>query len=340
MNAAPAVTVGTKSLDLSRQGLLTKPAATVLATVYAAFVVLFPWELIQKLPFSDFIAYVEEFSNQVLSKRELYQLSGLKDFYTFEVLWDELARSLTRLTGSAAVALHLISFFILFVWALFLFRRVHFGVALLFLFNPTAIDLSMSIIRNGLAWSLVIIGMNVRSKFLKYALFFVAIFIHSSTLLLLVIFGLVHLAARIWKGRSLTIAGLGIGVGIGLAVTIGAQIAFGIIGDRRFSAGYALGGGSLLQASLWLILLYFMCISGREYVRENILVIALLAWYETMNPFIPWSYRIWGTFLPVIAVAILKLPVRKRQIAMYCYTGYFVLQWIYWTKLLDYWTLT
>ena len=312
----------------------------MLATVYAAFVVLFPWKLIQISAFSDFATYVDDFNNQVMSKREFYQLSGLKEFYSFEVLWDELVRWLTRMTGGASVALRLISFFILFVWAVFLFRRAPFGIALLFLFNPTAIDVAMSGIRNGLAWSLVIVGLSSRSRATKFSLFFAAMFIHSSTLILLGIYGLTYLATHFWKDKRLAVAGIGIGVLVGLAVTMGTQVVFGLIGDRRLGEGYAVGGGSLLQASMWGILLYLQCTSGRDYVKRNIFVIALLAWYLTMNPFIPWSYRIWGAFLPVIAISLLDLPMGKRQMALYCYSGYLALQWVYWTKLLDYWYWT
>ena len=328
------LTVSTPAWGLGQHRLLSKPAAIVASTGYAVFVTLFPWWLIQVLPFWDYFAYLEEFSNQVGSKREILQLSGLKAFYTFEILWDELVRSLTRLTGDASVSLRLISFFILFVWALFLFRRVQPGIALLFLLNPTVIDLAMSIIRNGLAWSLVLIGLTTRSRVLRYSLFFIATFIHSSTLLVLVIYGLTQLAKRLWRGRSLAISGIAIGVIVGLSVTVGSRLVFGFLGDRRFSEGYALGGGSLLQASVWGLLLYLQFMSGGAYVKRNVFVMALLAWYEAMNPFIPWSYRIWGAFLPLVAVSLLELPSRKRQLAFYAYTGYLALQWVYWTKLL------
>ncbi len=334
-SAASAQTWGAKG-----HRLLGLPSAIVLSTVYATFVTLFPWELVQRSAFTDFTAYVDEFTNEVVSKRELYQLAGLKEFYSFEVLWDELVRGLTRLTGDASVALRMISFFILFVWAFFLFRRTQFGLALLFLFNPTSIDVAMSIVRNGLACSLVIVGLTSRSRAVRFSLFFVAMFVHSSVLLLLVIYGLSQLAIRIWKGNSLTIAGVGIGVFSGLLLTVGAQLVFSFFGDRRLSEGYALGGGSLLQGSMWAILLMLQCMSGRDYVKGNLFIISLLALYLTMNPFIPWSYRIWAAFLPLIAVSLLALPSRKRQVAFYCYLGYFALQWVNWAKPLSLWNWT
>ena len=316
-----------------RHTSLTTRATVALSAAYATLIVLFPWRLVQSLPFSDYLAYLDEFSTQAISKREIYQLTGLKEFYSFEVLWDELVRWLSRLTGDVSVALRLISFFILFVWAFYLLRRVRFGIALLFLFNPMEIDIAMSIIRNGLAWSLVIIGLTVQSRVVRYALFFLATFIHSSTLALLAIYGVTQLAARLWKGRTLAVTGLGTGVFIGLALTVGAQIVGAYFGDRRFSVGYALGGGSLLQPLMWLILLFLQFTSGNEYIRRNVFIMALLAWYETMNPFIPWSYRIWGAFLPVIGVSMLDLSARKRQLAFYSYCGYLALQWFYWSKL-------
>jgi hypothetical protein len=313
------------------------PAAVSLAVGYALLVVLFPWELIQRAEFSDFLAYVDEFNNRTISRREIYQLAGLKQFFTFEVLWDELVRWLTRMTGEASTALRLISFFVLSVWAVYLLRRVRLGMALLFLFNPTSIDVAMSGIRNGLAWALVILGLSTRTRGTRAALFIIALFIHSSTAVLLVLYYGTRWAVRVLRGRILVAVGISLGVLFGLALTVGTQLVFAAIGDRRMDEGYAVGGGSFLQASVWAILLYLQCTSGREYVKRHLFVIALLAWYETMNPFIPWSFRIWGAFLPVIAVSLGQLPARKRQVALYAYSGYLVLQWIYWTKLLNYW---
>ena len=145
------------------------------------------------------------------------------------------------------------------------------------------------------------------------------------------------LASRFLKGKTLLFGGLGIGVLIGLMLTVGNEFVLGAIGDRRQGENYLVGGGSLMQASLWGALLCFQCMSGRAYIRQNIMVIAVLAWYLTMNPFIPWSYRIWGAFLPVIAVSAMNLSPRKRQLFIYLYSGYVALQYFYWTKLFYYW---
>jgi hypothetical protein len=331
-------------LRLSRKTL----EAVMLSIGYALFVVFFPWGEISKSGFSDYEQYVEyfdyfynktdiSFAEIYELPAEIYQLSTLKEYFTREALWFELVRWLTSMTGEASIALRIISFSILFVWCLFLLKRVSYGVALLFLLNPSAIDIAMSGIRNGLAWSLVIVGLTTQSKALKAALFLTGMFIHSATLVLVILYYSTALASRFIKGKTLLLCGLGIGVFIGLALTVGSELVLGAIGDRRQGENYLVVGGSFLQASLWAVLLYFQCMSGRAYIRQNIFVIAVIAWYLIMNPFIPWSYRIWGALLPVIAISAVNLSPYKRQMFLYLYSGYLVLQYAYWTKLFYYW---
>lgn len=338
------LTAGALPLRISQKTLV----AFFLSIGYALFVIIFPWKEISKSGFTDYEQYVQyfnyffvhndtSFSEIYQLPAEIYQLSTLKEYFTHEVIWFKLVQWLTDQTGEAAIALHLISFFVLFVWGFFLLKRVSYGVALLFLFNPFAIDVAISGIRNGLAWSLVIVGLTTQSRAIKAALFLIGMFIHSTVLVLAIFYYFTEFASRYVKGRTLLLGGLGVGVFMGLALTVGSELVLGAIGDRRLGESYVVGGGSLMQASLWGILLYFQCTSGRAYIRQNILVIAVLAWYLTMNPFIPWSFRIWGAFLPVIAFSAMNLPSRKRQIFIYLYTGYLVLQYLYWTKLFNYW---
>lgn len=313
--------------------------AIVFSTGYALFVVFFPWEVISRAGFTDFYNYVDyfDFAAGGVSKIERYQLSTLKEYFFGEVLWDALILQLAGITGEARIALRIVSFFILFVWGYFLFTRAQFGVALLFLLHPVAIDVAMSGIRNGLAWSLVIIALSLRSKIARATLFVIGSFIHSATLVLFILYYFTQLTLRVLKGRTVLISGIGVGVIAGLALTIGSKIVLEALGDRRAGEEYLVGGGSVMQASIWGILVFLQCTSGREYIRRNIFVIAILAWYLTMNPFIPWSFRVWGSLLPVIALSVMNLPPQKRQLFMYLYSGYLVLWYLYWTKLFEYW---
>jgi hypothetical protein len=315
------------------------PIGVLSSLGYACFMVLFPWTAISRSGFPDYDNYVYDFNYLIFKDTlfvDFYNILSPVQYFTREVLWFELMRWLTDITGEASIALRIISFIIFFIWGHFLFRRVSYGVALLFLFNPYLIDVALSSIRNGLAWAFFIVGLGTRSKTLTAALFLTGMFTHSSVLVLAIFYYFTQFASRYIKGKTLLLGGLGVGIFIGLGLTVGNELVLGAIGDRRVGENYLAGSGSLIQASLWSILLFFQCTSGRSYIRDNILVITVLAWYLTMVPFVSFSSRILGAFLPVIAVSAMNLSPRKRQIFVFLYFGYVVLQYFYWTKLLNY----
>jgi len=307
--------------------------AILLSVGYALFVVFFPWELVSRGGFPDFDGYVETFDYFKLageSRISMYELSTVTEYLVNEVLiW------LQNMTGSAVIALRIASFFILFVSSLFIFKHVGYRVAPLFLFNPSVIDVSMSGIRNGLAWSLIIIALWNRSKLIRVGFFLVGMFIHSTTLALFFLYYSTQLANRLLKGKALLITGLAAGIFLGVGLTFLNELVLGVIGDRRSGLDYVVGGDSFRLASIWAILLYFQCTSGHDYIRRNIFVIALLAWYQIMNPYIPGSYRIWAALFPVVALSMIDLPAHKRKIFLFLYSGYLAIQWFYWSKIFN-----
>lgn len=308
----------------------------VLSICYATVVVTFPWELISKDGFPDFDEYILNFDYYVsagVSRIEMYELSTVIQFFTHEVLWNELILALHGITGDSAISLRVTSFFILFIFCLFLLRKAGYIYSLLFLVNPSVIDVAMSGIRNGLSWALIIIALWGRSEIIKICLFVVALFIHSSAAVLLILYYLTRVATRYCKKRMLLFIGLSSGVGIGLAMTVFNEMVTNAIGDRRSGSGYVVGGGSFKLASIWVILIVLQCTCGFKYIKENIFQISILAWYHVMNPFIPSSYRIWAALMPIIAVSVMSLPVQRRQIFISLYVCYLAIQYFYWTKL-------
>jgi hypothetical protein len=300
--------------------------------------VIFPWDFISKDGFPDFDNYVLNFDYYISagsSRIEMYELSTLIQFFTHEVLWNELILALHGITGDSAISLRLVSFFILFTFCLFLLRKVGFLYALLFLINPSVIDVAMSGIRNGLAWSLILIALWGRSELIKICLFVVALFIHSSSMALLILYYLTRTAAHYFKERWLLFIGLMSGIGIGLGLTVLNEMVLGAIGDRRSGAEYVVGGDSFRLAAIWMLLLFLQCTSGPKYIRDNIFVISVLAWYQVMNPFIPGSYRIWAALMPIVAISALNLPVLKRQIFISIYFCYLIVRYYYWSHLFN-----
>jgi|GEM_PF-6395053 len=306
---------------------------------YALFVVFFPWEEISKQEaWRDFTGYVEYLSSDISPRIEREGIDTLLGYFTSEVAWDEIMRWLTATVGSAAVALRISSFFICFVWGAFLFSRMPVRWALVFLLNPLSIDVVMSGIRNGFAWSLIILGLASSSHLAKLPMFGIAPFVHSSSAGLLSLIAVAKIVmAKIKSTIPLIVLPIASGAILGLALTIGNELVVGALRDRRVGDSYVQGGGSVLQASFWAILLLVQLASGKAYCRKHAIVTGLLAWYLTMNFFIPWSYRIWAAFIPVIAFAIWDLPAGKRRFILYLWLGYLVLWYAYWSKLFDVW---
>lgn len=308
------------------------------AITYASFVTFFPWYLITgQESFEDFDRYVSKFNTPASIQAAVHGWRAVSEFFTSEVLWSIIVRWLTSVVGDAAIALRLVSFFICLVWGVFLFRRIPFWWAFAFLINPRSIEVALSNVRNGFAWSLVIVGLSTARPLLRIVLFAVSPFIHSSSAALLTLMGFAEgLVPRV-KSRVLVLMWAVLpAIAVALALTIFNEVVLGALGDRRIGEAYVRGGGSALQSSFWGIVLITQLTCSVAYLRSNALVISLLVWYLVMNPFIPWSHRLWGAFIPVVAYSIWQLPARKRAGILYLWLGYLAVSYLYWTQAIDY----
>jgi hypothetical protein len=315
--------------------------AFAMALLYAGVMLILPWELISKSGFTDFDKYVFNFeyyidhSDNNIAKPE--SLTSLLIYLVREGLWRDSVISLSMLIGDVPLALHMVSFFILSVSGFYCFKHLGYLVAPLFLLNPSFIDVAMSGLRNGFAWAIVVIVILNGSKLTRLIAMLSTSFLHTSTLGLLALYYSTALARRSFSGPALACFGLAAGAFLGLSVTVFGKIVLGALGDRRGEADYLVGGGSLTQPLIWLILLFLQLTSGSKYISRNIFVISILAWFQLMNPFIPWSYRIWAAVLPLIAISVMDLSVFKRQIFLCVYSGYLIIHWMYWSNLFYYW---
>ena len=134
-------------------------------------------------------------------------------------------------------------------------------------------------------------------------------------------------------GKKLLLVGIGSSVLLGLFVTIGGEIIATATGDRRLGSDYVVGGGSLLQPLPWAALLFFQCLSGRQYIRDHIFIISIISFYLVVNLTIPHAYRIIGAIMPLIALSALSLEASKRVAFFMLYVGYTMIHYYYWTKL-------
>ncbi len=288
----------------------------------------------------DFQWYAERFTDAHEREITFSELHGIDSFslekyYTGEVLWFELVRLLTALTGEAAIALRLISFFMLFTWAWLLINRTSYAIALLFLLNPLVIDMALSIMRNGLAFTLFMIALTLRSEITRALLFLIGSFTHSLTLVLVIFYYFLKLISRVKETRYfLWLFGISAAVATGLVMTVGIDFLGTIIEDRRLREDYIQGLGSPIQMVLWSFFLFLQLTSGQAYIRKNIFVISIIAWFLILNVHIPWASRIWVTLSPLIVVSMLALSRDKCRLFLLLYSGYLVRLYMKWSTLL------
>lgn len=315
--------------------------------MFAAFVVFFPWEIIMRSSgtdgFNDFTQYLKVFSSAQY-KMDMYQWTTLVQFFTGELLWDNLIRSLSLLT-SPYFALRTASFLICYIWALITFKNIPFLWGLVFLLNPTSIDVAMSGIRNGFAFALFLFSFFYLSGARRIMMFSLTPFFHSSAAGLIAI----YFSIKFWfKGifktrvilfsertRSIIIAVVP-GIILGIALTVLADVVLSFLGDRRVGLASKSQAPSITQSLFWYTLLCTQLTCSVQYIKRNAFTINLIVWYLILNTSISWSYRIWGATIPIIAISIWNLPKQKRQLIMLMWIAYLILWYVYWTKLLNF----
>lgn len=311
--------------------------------LFASFVIFFPWDVITRVPSSegDFAQYLKVFSSSQF-KIDMYGWTTIIQFFTGEALWDYVLRSIAIITGPY-FALRMVSFLICYMWGLIAFKYMPIGWALLFLMNPTSIDVAMSTIRNGFAYSLFLFSFFYLSGGKKILVFFLTPFLHSSSVALLSIYYAIKLwFKRIFKTKviifservRITLISILPGILIGIALAYFTDLILSLLGDRRVGIADKSASPSILQSLFWYILLATQLTCSLKYIKKHAFTINLIVLYLVMNTSISWAYRFWGASIPIIAIAIWDLPKRKRQLIVLLWIVYLFLWYVYWTKLL------
>ncbi|MDZ7959738.1 MAG: hypothetical protein RMY34_17950 [Aulosira sp. DedQUE10] len=287
----------------------------------------------------DYTWYVDYFNSNTLSLIEQRDWTSITQFLSGEVLWDLFVLRATEITGDAAIALRIISFFICLIWGLFLFRKMPIYWALTFLLNPISITMAMDVIRNGFAWSLIILSLMLTQKWLQPLKFLICVatpFIHTnSAALLLLVFNPAIRLFQADKKFKVILSSILPGVAVGLLVTVFGSSVLSSIGDRRAGEIADTRSGSYTEIIFWVILFIIQLSCSTSYIKNNSLTINILAWYFIMNLSIPWSYRLWSAAIPLMACAIWEMPKEKRDLVLLFWLGYFFLLYIYWTPMFN-----
>ena len=166
---------------------LKESLSFIVSFIFAIFMISVPWEQFQGYRFIDLNNYKTYFLYET-PVYEYVNLSKLMDFITREALWHYAGFFVIKDLGiQPSIYFYSISFFCLFIFALIVQKYSCF-YCVLFLINPLVVTLCMSQLRSALALSVLFVAYIINSRFAKIFLPLIAMFLHTSVVIFLLIF--------------------------------------------------------------------------------------------------------------------------------------------------------
>ena len=328
------LTIPYQRADRGLDGASANPQAVLASLLFALFMLWIPWEDLLGKEFEDKQVYINNFLH-LKSIVEDKDLSGLRDFFFNEVLWDVLVRTaMDKLGIPIGVILGAVTFLCLFCFARYLAMR-HGVLSILLLVNPLVVDFAFSQLRMAFAVSLVLVALSLRSRVALYATLVMACFIHTAMVLFIVMY-LVAVQVSLWvKKRDFpvhTLAYIAMAGGALIALLIGPLRGslLASVGDRR--AEYELGGATLSYASFWIGLLATVPLQKARFYasRFNLLSVACLATFTFATLMGVFAARFISALFPMLISLMLTLGRPVREVVLLMYVLYLGLQWHYW----------
>jgi hypothetical protein len=295
-----------------------------------------PWESISGRGFEDRSVYLEKFS-YLKSVLEEQEVSGFLSFYTNEVLWDGTVRTIAgALDLQFDTVLYFVTFFCLFSFTIFVFRNAGLS-AILLLLNPLVVDFAFSQLRLAFAISLLIHASSSRKRLISLFLITSACFVHSATVLFVLMHWLAAWAHRKLQERSLSMASVNMilmGFGFLIALVIGPfrEVLLHSIGDRR--AEYTAAASTIGYASFWILFLCLVPLQGKKLYRDSFSMVAIIcvAVFVGTTVLGVFGLRFLSALYPLIVVALLRFDRPAREALVLGFVAYTTVQWIYWVQ--------
>lgn len=306
----------------------------------AGVVFVFPWETIYPwgLMLSDYGTHFRHLEADSWYAKE-YTLAGIFNLSNQD-LFKYLMFNLKLLLDDPKLILGLISGFIMFVWAYFCSsRKINIFFACLFLFHPFAIDMLLHSIRNGIAFTLVILAVMIQTRIISYPLILFAPFWHVTAAAGLLFYTIKDFV--IDKLNTKTVIATIIiltGVSIGIFPTIFGETLYSLVPDRsQYVYLRSLEDnliGREVDSAMMLLILTLMMISPKEYIKKHSFIALILVWFTVLNLMIPFANRLWAGFIPFLAYAVWEMRKEFKFLIIGLWVPYIILSYGQWTGFL------
>lgn len=341
-NGAASLRLAGSNSDSARVGErapeLTRPQRVfrkVLALLFGAGYALIPWYTWRPRSFKDVNSYITQIE-RLRARSEELDLDRLTsaEYIFSEPLWRQIL-SILDLTNDPHDALSIVTFFVVTVFAGFLFVRANPWVVSFLMFNPMMVDLTVSQTRSALAAALILIAYTTKSRWISWALFASTCLIHSLAFLFLTTYLLAKSLER-FRGRAdyvtLSCGALIVGALFGFAFAVGHGELLAAVNDRRAYIDQG-DGNTFAYVAFWILLAVGLAMTYRKHYE-----IVWTDFYAIMMLTIPFittffgiaAARLIALAFPIVIEAIYSRPQATRSYIVASVVAYQVLHYMYW----------
>jgi hypothetical protein len=258
--------------------------------------------------------------------------TGISWLFT-EPIWKYIIIAIGFAFDDYRLALYIISIIIVFLYSIFLFKRVEYYIGMIFLFNPMFIDLVMAQIRSAFAFALLLLAYDLSSKRWATVVAIISFLIHASMPLFIVIYFLLSKLNKAVTPKKYYLFTIFTALLFAIFMRYGIDILLTLIGDRH--AGYkdVIAGASLSYSIIWFTIGIIVAIFA-TFKNEKERIIAGYA--ITMTSFFFFS-SIMGNFaqryvaltIPLIIISVGYLPKHYKQGTYVLFFMYILLMFKY-----------
>lgn len=302
------------------------------ATVY---VFLIPWVDILGREFADTANYIFRITYMKEGGKEA-ELSIIQMILD-EPVWRGILFLLGITFEDYRFSLYVISFIAMVLYGSFFFRRVEFYVIIILLLNPMSVNLFIEQVRISLAFGLLLVAYDIKSKQIQAFVALMAFFIHSSMPIFIGVYFILNYYNKKVEARKYYLIALGIALGMALFMKFGLNAVLTAVGDRHAGYGDISAGSSISYSISWfMIALSISIFANFEHEKERVIAgyaIVFMTFFFFGSILGIYAQRYVAVIMPIIIIAIGYLPSHIKQGTYLFMFAYNLFMFKYWLQL-------
>jgi hypothetical protein len=288
----------------------------LISLLYAILITyIVPWTTIYHGDFLDIGNYMTRIEYLHRGGTEAIH-SGLSWFFS-EPLWKYIIISIGYIFNDYRFALYLISILIVFLYGIFLFKRVDYPIGMILLFNPIFINLVMAQIRSALAFAILLLAYDLQRRGWKIVLALTAFLIHASMPLFILIYFLLSTLNQKVAPKKFYLITIITALLFALFMRFGIDIILNLLGDRHAGYSNVIAGASLSYSIIWFIMgLTVATFATFQSSEERIIAgyaITMTSFFFFSSLLGNFAQRYVALTMPLIIISIGYLPKHYKQ---------------------------